>query len=184
MNILQIIDESIKAKELLKKEIPNIEEIANKVLGVIREGKKVLLCGNGGSAADAQHIACELVAKLNRKRRSLPAIALTTNTSLLTAISNDTSFESVFARQIEGIGDPGDVLIAISTSGSSPNILKAVEQAQSMGIYTIGLTGVQGNKLVHKTDLSLKVPSSNTQRIQEAHILVGHIIVEFVEENI
>lgn len=184
MNILHTIDESINTKELLKKEIPRIQEIANIVFVAISQGKKVLLCGNGGSAADAQHIACELVAKLSKKRRSLPAIALTTNTSLLTAISNDISFEYIFSRQIEGIGNPGDVLIAISTSGSSLNILNAVGMAKSMGIYTIGLTGMHGDKLASLADISIKVLSTNTQRIQEAHILIGHIICELIEEKI
>ena len=189
MNILKIIDESIHTKELLKEKIPEIEKSANIVLKALEQGKKILLCGNGGSAADSQHLACEFVAKLSKKRRSLPAIALTTNSSLLTAISNDSSFEYVFARQIEGLGNPGDVLIAISTSGSSPNILKAVEVAKSMGIHTIGLTGIDGDKLevaplARLVDIGIKVPSSNTQRIQEAHILIGHIICELVETEI
>jgi len=183
LKISKIIDESIQTKELLKQLISNIEAVVNMVLKTLQNGRKILLCGNGGSAADAQHIACELVAKLQKKRKSLPAIALTTNTSLLTAISNDASFEEVFARQIEGLGKSGDTLIAISTSGKSPNVLKAVETAKSMEINTIGLTGMNGDKLVQQVDLNIKVPSSNTQRIQEAHILIGHIICEMVEQK-
>ena len=183
-NILRTINESIKTKELLKHEIPKIESASNIIFKVLNQGKKVLLCGNGGSASDAQHIACELVAKLEKERRSLPAIALTTNTSLLTAISNDDSFELIFTRQIEGLGNQGDALIAISTSGNSKNIIKAVETAKSKGIWTIGLTGAQGDKLAELTDICIKVPSSDTQRIQESHILIGHIICEFVEEKL
>ncbi len=184
MNILKCIDESIHTKELLKKEIPKIELASNIIFKTITQGKKVLLCGNGGSASDAQHIACEFIAKLVKERRSLPAIAITTNTSLITSISNDDSFESIFSRQVEGLGVDGDVLIAISTSGTSKNIIKAVEVAKSIGIYTIGLTGARGDKLEELTDICIKVPSSSTQRIQESHILIGHIICEFVEEKI
>ena len=184
MNILKSIDENIHTKELLKKEVPKIESASSTVSKAINQGKKVLLCGNGGSASDAQHIACEFVSKLIKERRSIPAIALTANTSLLTAISNDYSFGLIFSRQIEGLGTSGDVLIAISTSGTSKNIIKAVEVAKSIGIYTIGLTGAQGDKLAGLTDICIKVPSSNTQRIQESHILIGHIICEFVEENL
>ncbi|MDI6839552.1 MAG: SIS domain-containing protein [bacterium] len=182
--VLRIIDESIRTKELLKKKTVEIGMATNIVLKALRQGKKILLCGNGGSAADSQHLACEFVAKLQKERQSFPAIALTTNTSLLTAIPNDTSFDIVFARQIESLGKKGDVLIAISTSGESPNIIKAVEVSKSIGIYTIGLTGEKGDKLVKLVDIGIKVPSSNTQRIQEAHILIGHIICEIVETEI
>jgi D-sedoheptulose 7-phosphate isomerase len=184
MSILESIEESISVKELLKRDIPQIEQMADTVIRALKQGNKVLLCGNGGSAADAQHIACEFVAKLEKRRRSLPAISLTTNTSLLTAIANDDSIEDIFARQVEGLGNQGDVLIAISTSGNSPNIMKAVQQAKSMGICTIGLTGKKGDQLANLTDLSLRVPSERTQRIQEMHILVGHIICECVEQSI
>ncbi|MCK4352579.1 SIS domain-containing protein [candidate division WOR-3 bacterium] len=188
MNSLEIINESInesiKVKELLKKESSKIEEATNVVSNVLNNGGEILLCGNGGSAADSQHIACEFVCKLQKERKSLPAIAFTTNTSLLTAISNDTLFDLIFARQIEGIGTSKDLLIAISISGNSLNILKAVETSKSIGIYTIGLTGKHGGELASSVDLSIKVPSSNTQRIQEAHILIGHIICELVEKKL
>lgn len=182
--IEDIINESIKVKEALKSISPVILEAVQVIEKAINNGNKILLCGNGGSAADAQHIACEFIAKLMKRRKSLPAIALTTNTSILTAISNDDSFEEVFSRQIEGIGKKGDVLIAISTSGSSPNILKAVQMAKEIGMKTIGLTGEKGHKLQSVTDICIKVPSSNTQRVQECHITIGHIICEMIERKI
>lgn len=181
--ISQIIDENIYTKKLLKHEITVIIKAVNVIIKSLQNGGKILLCGNGGSAADSQHLATEFVAKLNKKRKSIPAIALTTDTSLLTAVSNDNSFEDVFARQIEGIGKKGDVLIAISTSGNSKNILKAAKTANSMGIYTIGLTGEKMSKLTSMAKLIIKTPSSDTQRIQESHILIGHIICELVESE-
>ena len=148
--------------------------------------KKLLLCGNGGSAADCQHIAAEFVIRLSHhiQRPSLPAIALTTDTSNLTAGGNDIGWENVFARSIEGLGNAGDVLIAISTSGNSPNIIKAVEQAKSKNIFVVGLLGGTGGKLKEKVDLPIVIPSANTQRIQEGHITVAHIICELVETEL
>jgi D-sedoheptulose 7-phosphate isomerase len=184
MKTENIINENIKTNELLKKQSKNIEKCAEIVIKKLQKGGKILLCGNGGSAADSQHIACELVAKLMKDRKALPAIALTTNTSLLTAISNDRSFDEVFSRQVSALGRKDDVLIAISTSGKSKNIVKAVEIAETMGIYTIALTGQDGNKLASVADCTIKVPSKNTQRVQEAHILIGHILCEFIESQI
>lgn len=190
MKIIEdIINESIRVKEELKRESETIEKAALCVIEAIKKGNKILVCGNGGSAADAQHIACELVAKLEKRRRSIPAIALTTNSSILTAISNDESFEDVFARQIEGLGKKGDVLIAISTSGTSPNIIKGVKTARKIGMKTIGFTGKKvdrpkGVSLHTITDICIKVPSLNTQRIQESHITIGHIICEMVEREL
>ncbi|MCX7798265.1 MAG: SIS domain-containing protein [Melioribacter sp.] len=148
-----------------------------------RNGKKVLLCGNGGSAADSQHIATELMIRLSHKinRPALPAISLTTDTSNLTAGSNDLGFENVFARSIEGLGNEKDILIAISTSGNSPNIIKAVEKAHEKKMFVIGLLGGSGGKLKDKVDLAIIIPSQNVQRIQEGHITVAHIICELVE---
>jgi len=183
MSILKIIEESIQVKELLKTKVPQIEHLSKVVKTQLSKGKKILLCGNGGSASDAQHIACEFVGKLKKERKGLPAIALNTNTSILTAISNDYSFEEVFSRQVKAIGEEGDILIAISTSGESPNVLEAVKTAKRMGIYTVGLTGERG-RLREEVDLAIEVPSSDTQRIQECHILVGHIICQMVEEGI
>ena len=149
-------------------------------------GNKLLLCGNGGSAADCQHIAAELVIRLDHdiKRPALPAIALTTDTSNLTAGGNDIGYENVFARSIEGIGNEGDVLLAISTSGNSTNIIKAVEMAKSKRMKTLGLLGGSGGKLKSLLDFSITIPSSNVQRIQEGHITVAHIICELVENEL
>ncbi|MCL6097465.1 MAG: D-sedoheptulose 7-phosphate isomerase [Bacteroidetes bacterium] len=148
-----------------------------------RKGKKLLLCGNGGSAADCQHIATELVIRLSHhiQRPALPAIALTTDTSNITAGGNDIGFENVFARNVEGLGAEGDVLLAISTSGNSPNIIKAVEKAHQKKMFVIGFLGGNGGKLKPLVDLPIIMPSANTQRIQEGHITVAHVICELVE---
>jgi len=151
-----------------------------------KNGKKLLLCGNGGSAADCQHIATEFVIRLshNLQRPALPALALTTDSSNLTAGGNDIGFENVFARSIEGLGNDGDVLFAISTSGNSKNIIKAVEKAKEKNIFSIGFLGGSGGKLKDIVDLPIIIPSSNTQRIQEGHITVAHIICELVEDSL
>lgn len=151
-----------------------------------RNGNKLLLCGNGGSAADCQHIATELMIRLSHdiERPALPAIALTTDTSNLTAGGNDIGYENVFARNIEGLGNKGDVLLAISTSGNSPNVVKAVEKAKSKGMKVIGFLGGSGGKLKSIVDLPVVIPSPNTQRIQEGHITAAHIICEIVEEDL
>jgi D-sedoheptulose 7-phosphate isomerase len=151
-----------------------------------KTGKKLLLCGNGGSAADCQHIATEFVIRLSHKiqRPALPAIAITTDTSNLSAGGNDLGWENVYARTIEGLGNEEDVLIAISTSGNSPNIIKAVEKAQTKKIFVIGFLGGTGGKLKEKVDLPIIIPSDNTQRIQEGHITIAHIICELVETEL
>lgn len=154
------------------------------VVRAFAEGKKILLCGNGGSAADAQHIACELVGRFFRERRAVPAIALTTDTSILTAVANDYSFDDVFARQVAAFGQPGDVLIAITTSGNSKNVIRAAEAARERGLTVIGLTGRAGGKLKELSNPCLCVPSDSTPRIQEMHILLGHILCEIVEEGL
>lgn len=170
----------IKTAELLP---DKIAEAADMILDTYRKGGKVLLIGNGGSAADAQHIAAELVGHLNPKnaRRALPAMALTTNTSFLTSMGNDHGYEFVFERKLEAFANPEDLLIAITTSGTSSNILKAVEVARKRGTRVIGLTGKGGGKLKDAADLSIIVPSDDTQRIQEAHITIGHILCDLVE---
>lgn len=145
-------------------------------------GKKVLLCGNGGSAADAQHIAAELVGRFVLERRPLPAIALTTDTSALTAIANDYGYEHVFARQVEALGAPGDVLVAITTSGTSRNVVLAAEAARRLGMRVIGLTGARGAAFVAGCDAGVAVPSTNTARIQECHITIGHLLCEVLDE--
>jgi len=168
----QLIDEILKAVDIL--------------VASYKEGNKLLLCGNGGSAADCQHIATELMIRLSHKiqRPALPAIALTTDTSNLTAGGNDIGFENVFARNVEGLGILGDVLLAISTSGNSANIIKAVEKAHSKGMKVIGFLGGSGGKLKSLVDLPIVIPSSNTQRIQEGHITIAHIICELVEDKL
>ena len=147
----------------------------------LRRGGKILLFGNGGGAADAQHISAELVGRFARDREPFPAIALTTDTSILTAVSNDYGFDQVFARQIRALSRPADVVIAISTSGRSPNVLAAVKGARTLGLKTIGLTGGDGGRLVRLVDIALVVPSTNTARIQECHIALGHILCETAE---
>lgn len=161
------------------------EEIARQgemLISRLRAGRRILLCGNGGSAADAQHIATELVCRFEATRRGLPAIALTTDTSALTAIGNDFGFERIFARQLEALGCPEDVLIAISTSGNSANVLAAVEAAKSLGLVSLGLLGSGGGRLRERVDHALVVPSGITARIQECHILVGHVWCAMVDQ--
>jgi len=150
----------------------------------LREGGKVLLFGNGGSAADAQHLAAEFVNRFIYERPALPAIALSTDTSILTSVSNDRDFSQVFARQVEALGKKGDIVFGISTSGSSPNVLRAIEVAKAMGMKTVGLTGCQGGKLAGMVDHALVVPSRSTPRIQEVHITVGHVICQLVEAQL
>lgn len=166
---------------LLKNNLADIELTGAMICQTLARGRKVLLCGNGGSAADAQHIAAELVGQYERKRRAWPAIALTTDTSALTAVSNDCGFEEVFARQIEALAQTGDLLIAISTSGKSPNVLKAVEKAKKLGCSTIALSGAAGEPLSSLCDRAVVVPSQRTSRVQEAHITIGHLWCEMVD---
>lgn len=182
---LSEVRSALEESARVKSELGNLAELIIRVCGMmvdcIKSGNKVMFCGNGGSAADSQHLACELVEKYSMKRKALPAIALSTDTSILTAVPNDESFEEVFARQIEALGRPGDLLLALSTSGSSPNILRALKQAKTMGIRTVGLTGEGGDGMAEDSDILIKVPSNTVARIQECHITLGHIIVEVVE---
>ena len=163
----------------------NILKAADKLIETYTKGGKLMLCGNGGSAADAQHIAAEFIIRMSHEinRPSMPAIALTTDSSTLTAGGNDLGFENVFARIVQGIGNQGDVLIAISTSGNSPNVLNAVRMAKSKNIFTVGFLGGDGGRLKEETDLNITIPATNTQRIQEGHITVGHILCEIVEKE-
>jgi len=171
--------------KMIKECREEILKAAEAIKSSFAKGGKLMLCGNGGSAADSQHIATEFVIRLSHdlNRPAMPAIALTTDSSNMTAGGNDIGFENVFARSIEGLGKEGDVLIAISTSGKSPNIVKAVETAKAKKIYTIGLLGGSGGVVKNITNLNIIIPSSNTQRIQEGHITVGHIICEMVERE-
>ncbi|RLC93219.1 MAG: phosphoheptose isomerase [Chloroflexi bacterium] len=160
-----------------------IVQIANLLTEAFRKGNKVLLFGNGGSAADAQHIACELSGKFYRHRDPLPAIALTTNTSALTAIANDYDYAEVFSRQVRGLAREGDVAIGISTSGDSPNVIRGLQEARHCGAVTVAFSG-QGGRLGEEADHVLSVPSTDTPRIQEAHITAGHIICYLVEKEL
>ena len=185
--MLNMIEEELQAhKETIEKSIatmiPQIEEASKMVIETLKRGNKVLLCGNGGSAADAQHIAAELTGRYKVERRGLCAIALTTDTSALTAIGNDYGFERIFDRQVEALVREGDLLIGISTSGNSLNILSALLLAKEMGAKTLGFSGKGGGKLNYACDINLVVPSDDTPRIQEMHILIGHILCQAVDE--
>lgn len=175
---LQVIEELLRSQE------ENIEKSADLLLETFAAGRKILLCGNGGSAADAQHIAAEFVGRFEAERRALPAIALTTDTSALTALANDYNAERIFSRQVEGLANEGDCLIAISTSGNSPNVIAAVMEARKRGCTVIGLTGQAGKKLASLCDLCVMVPSIRTARIQEGHITIAHILCELVDKQI
>ena len=186
--IQERIDEHLEVIGLLKNDskfLIKLSEISNVITDCFKSGGKLLICGNGGSAADAQHIATEFVSRFLIERKALDAEALTVNTSSLTAIGNDYSFDKVFSRQIEAKGTTGDVLIAISTSGNSNNVVEAVKTAQNIGMKTIGFSGNNRNSLICKSsDYCICVPSNSTPRIQETHILIGHIICEVVERNL
>lgn len=191
MNKEKFISDSLKessaVKLLIEKECSqSLIDAVNLMVNSYKNGNKLLLCGNGGSAADCQHIATEFMIRLshNLERPALAAIALTTDTSNLTAGGNDIGFENVFARNIEGLGISGDVLLAISTSGNSPNIIKAVEKAKQKGLKIVGLLGGNGGKLKSQVDVPIVIPSSNVQRIQEGHITCAHIICELVENEL
>ena len=181
-HIHKIARESIEAKQsFFDANAHMVARAAELIIESIKSGGKVLVFGNGGSAADAQHIAAELVNKLNYDRPPIAAIALTTDSSILTSVGNDSAFEDLFARQVRALGRPGDVVLAISTSGNSPNVLRAVDASREIGIKTIALAGRDGGKLADAADLALVVRFASTQRIQETHITIGHILCELVE---
>lgn len=185
--IHQRIEESIQTKtKLLESEALThaIQLAIDAITACFKAGGKVLFCGNGGSAADAQHLAAEFSGRFYRDRDALPAEALHTNTSYLTAVANDYSYDVIYARLIQGIGQPGDVLVGLSTSGTSKNIVRAFDVAKEKGMFTIGLTGAGGGDMASRSDILLNMPSTDTPRIQECHMLVGHIICERVEENL
>lgn len=164
--------------------LQRVEEIAEVCTQALQNGNKILFAGNGGSAADSQHLAAELVSRLRYNRPGLAAIALTTDTSALTAIGNDYAFENIFSRQVESIGQPGDILIGITTSGKSPNILRALEAARGREMLTIGFTGMSAPMLAERCDHVLNIPSKETPKIQECHIMFGHIICALIEDAI
>jgi len=181
------IKKSYETKQAIYKDenlLEKIEEVANLCVELYRGDKKTILAGNGGSAADAQHIAAELVGRYGFDRPSIPSLALTTDTSNLTAIGNDYGYDYVFSRQLEGMGQDGDIFIGISTSGNSVNIINAFESAKKKGIKTIALVGRDGGKMAQIADISLIVPSDSTPRIQESHILIGHILCDIIEQEI
>jgi D-sedoheptulose 7-phosphate isomerase len=182
---IQEFEDSIATKkQVIEQNLPVLEKITEASLTALRNGNKLLFCGNGGSAADSQHIAAEFVSKYKRNRRALPAIAFTVDTSILTSGGNDFGYEYIFSRQVEALGQKGDVLFAISTSGNSPNVLLAVEEAKKKGIATVGFTGESGGKLSDLVDLSFNVPSSDTARIQEVHITAAHALCDIVEQEL
>jgi D-sedoheptulose 7-phosphate isomerase len=185
--VSHLIEESIATKQsLLKSEevVSTVAKVSEVLVQALKRGNKVLLFGNGGSAADAQHIAAELVGRFAFDRPALPAIALSVNTSCVTAIGNDYGYDRVFSRQLEALARPGDVAIGISTSGNSPNVALALEAAKKMELHTVALTGHTGGKLRNTVDQCIRVPSNDTPRIQECHILIGHILSELVEQEI
>ncbi len=185
MSLKEYFEESCKVKlDFIEKNQENLEKAIVIISKCLKRGNKILICGNGGSAADSQHFAAELVGRFKLERKGLSAIALTTDTSILTAIGNDYGFDKIFERQVEALGKEGDVLVGISTSGNSENVIKAVKKAKEIGIYTIGLLGKSGGKLKDLVDLSLIVPSGNTPRIQECHLTIYHIICEEVEKRL
>ncbi len=183
--VAQQISESITVKEAILDDaelIAQIEQVGELIVACYRNGGKVLLAGNGGSAADAQHIAAELVSRFTLERPALPAIALTTDTSILTAIGNDYGYESLFSRQVEASGRPGDVFIAISTSGNSPNVVRALARASELDLVSIGLTGATGGQMADLCRVCINIPSTDVPRIQEGHIMIGHILCAATEQ--
>jgi D-sedoheptulose 7-phosphate isomerase len=184
VNILDEIEMHEDVVRKFKKEcVGDLKEIAELCAGCLNSGHKILLCGNGGSAADSQHIAAEFVGRFIKERKSLPAIALTTDTSILTAVGNDYGYEEVFRRQVESLGNPGDILVGISTSGNSKNIIKAFREAKQKGMKVVAFTGEKSSEAEKLADITLKVPSTMTARIQECHIMAGHIICNFVDQQ-
>lgn len=178
---LKTIHNHLAAVEQLKSQQPLFEEIAGQMIRAIRSGKKILWCGNGGSAADSQHLAAEIVGRFRRERRAWPSIALTTDTSILTAVGNDYGYHAIFARQVEALCGPGDVLVGLSTSGNSPNVCNAIECARAMEAFTVGMTGEGGGKLAAIAHSCLRIASGDTARIQECHILFGHMLCDRIE---
>jgi len=183
--IIACIKESIEIKnELLQKEVENILKISKVLINCLKRGGKIILFGNGGSAADAQHIAAELIGRFRYERKAFPAIALTTNTSVITAIANDYDYKDIFVRQIQALAQKKDVAIGISTSGNSDNVFEGLIMAKHLGLVTISLTGKDGGKIARISDYNINIPSKHTARIQEAHITIGHILCELIEDKL
>ena len=185
-SIINLINESVRTFTNISKDqhqVVLIEDITNTILNAFKSDNKLLLCGNGGSAADAQHIAAELSGRFEIDRKPLNAEALHVNSSFVTAVANDYGYEEVYSRMVEAIGKNGDVLLALSTSGNSKNVIRAIEKANSQGLITIGFSGNDGGAMQNLCKYNLIIPSDNTARIQEAHILVGHIICKLIEQK-
>ena len=185
-SIINLINESVRTLTNISKDqhqVVLIEDITNTILNAFKSDNKLLLCGNGGSAADAQHIAAELSGRFEIDRKPLNAEALHVNSSFVTAVANDYGYEEVYSRMVEAIGKNGDILLALSTSGNSKNIIRAIEKANSLGLITIGFSGNDGGAMQNLCKYNLIIPSDNTARIQEAHILVGHIICKLIEQK-
>ena len=181
----EFVAESLRVKaEFFEENKERIAQTAEVIAHGLRNGRKMMFFGNGGSAADSQHLAAEMVGRFGPERCALAAIALSTDTSILTSVGNDYGFEKVFARQIEALGQAGDVAIGISTSGNSPNVLEALDVARSKGLYTVGFTGESGGKMNGRAETLFRVPSRQTPRIQETHILLGHVICELVDREL
>jgi D-sedoheptulose 7-phosphate isomerase len=186
-DVRRIVQESLTVKQAVLNDsslLQTVMALGQEMSRALAAGRKIILFGNGGSAADAQHIAAELVGRFSRERRALPALALTTNSSTVTAVGNDYSFERIFARQVEAFGARGDVAIGISTSGKSPNVIEAIRVAKTIGMLTAGMTGAGGRGLTEIVDYCVRVPSEKTPRIQETHILIGHILCEIVDDSV
>ena len=185
-SIINLINESVRTFTNISKDqyqVVLIEDITNTILNALKSNNKLLLCGNGGSAADAQHIAAELSGRFEIDRKPLNAEALHVNSSFVTAVANDYGYEEVYSRMVEAIGKNGDILLALSTSGNSKNVIRAIEKANSLGLITIGFSGKDGGSMQNICKYNLIIPSDNTARIQEAHILVGHIICKLIEQK-
>jgi D-sedoheptulose 7-phosphate isomerase len=181
----EFVAESLRVKEqFFRENRDSIAQTAEIIAHGMRNGKKMLLFGNGGSAADAQHLAAEMVGRFGPERTALPAISLSTDTSILTAVGNDYGFEKVFARQIAALGSAGDTAIGISTSGNSPSVLVALDAARAKGLFTVGFTGETGGKMMDRTEVLFRVPSRHTPRIQETHLLLGHILCELIDREL
>lgn len=185
--VKSLLQASISVKEQILSDdvlVSEIEAVTNKIISVFQSGNKVLLCGNGGSASDAQHIAAEFSGRFYKDRKPLPSEALHCNTSYLTAVANDYGYDYVYSRLLEGLGKKGDLIIGLSTSGNSKNVVKAFEKAKELGITTVSMTGNIKGGMISLADFALQVPSSDTPRIQECHITIGHIICQIVEEKL
>jgi D-sedoheptulose 7-phosphate isomerase len=184
MEIIKAFNEHLAVAQQLHILEPQIRELADHMISSVKKGGKILWMGNGGSAADAQHLAAELVGRFHLERPAIASIALTTDTSILTSVANDYDFSRVFVRQLEALCLPNDVVVGISTSGNSPNVLAGIEVARHKGAFTVGFSGQSGGLLAAQVDCSIQIPSMTTARIQEAHILIGHILCECIERGL